>query len=1214
MSFYTALTGLNAATAQLAVTSSNIANVGTSGFKRSRADFGDIFATSPLQKASSVVGQGSALKQVSQEFSQGNIQFSANSLDLAITGDGFFPLKSADGLQDIYTRNGAFTMNDQFNVVNTVGQALMAASVDSSGKADLSNLNRLTIPRKTTGQAKQTSLVELGLNFPADAPVITVPFNRNNPASFNKTTALTVYDQGGNGYLATVYYVKTQNASQAAPTNKWQTYVYIGNSQVNASLQQATNTTGEKLYVNKYGQLQPESAVSDELVNRKTQMFSLDDLTDKRDSIPASTVGASLNVKVNPERGADLTADGGLDFSTLTSIQKTGEDLISDLSKAFQIDIDGSGQLATVDLSKLTANATKLTGSDIAKEMTNILNRQFGDDKSWDLASDPDLATKMHLMVGATPLDISLAKPKVEKLTFSAVPSTTTASTPSITVGGISVTLASGDTAIQVAAKVATAINNSFTTAGRTVVDNGDGTLTITKSLNDKRDSITTTAARQSEKLTLGAATTEGNITVAGVTVALAAGDSAASVATKVKTALEASTYANTASGRTITNNGSGSLTITKLAADASTSITTADTGTTGVTFTKLITSPYVSITDSEVTAYDAPLKKQMISFGDATKAGIITVGGVAVTGITEGMTAAEIATRVKTVLDSDLAYGSSSGRTIALSSPNDGSLTITYSPVDGNAAPLTYADGGTGVSSMIRTTQNFYGSMSQEELVTLMQTKIDAAIAASSTPTLDVTVSYDEVAKGFKFTAAGGEEIKVGGGTTAAPIANSTFGLLATDLTVSPNGTYGVAGSEVTATGKAFRELEKQRYGISVLFDSVAQKFSISSGTSGDDSAIKIVNSSVFAKKYLGITNTEVAKTADALRGIASEPAVTYGTAIALNVNKAFPVPEGRNKFLVTVDGVQGEVTIPPSENYTLDNFMSQLQSGINQLAGPNGSSISGVKVSYNQANNSFVFTTGTTGSKSFIKVSGHSDWGLLNIPAGRGVTSSWIKPKQYLEGTGASKAAQYIDERGDATSSADGYTTLPKWSPVYLDRGELTFSTNGSLVSPKAGTQLDTIYLDDGKGALRININYSKSTQFTSPFSVNSQSQDGAPEGDLVGVNIGDDGLVGASYSNGSQLSLGKIILANFSNPNGLRQIGDSSFYSTSASGKPTLGEAGGAGFGTVRAGARERANVDLTQELVDLITAQRNFQASAKAIETSTSLTQSIIQIRA
>ncbi|NBO83662.1 MAG: flagellar hook-basal body complex protein, partial [Betaproteobacteria bacterium] len=150
MSFYTSLTGLNAASSQLTVTSNNIANVGTTGFKRSRADFGDIFATSPLQKAASVIGQGVSLKAVTQEFSQGNIQFSANSLDIAITGDGFFPLKSVDGLQDIYTRNGSFALDDSFNVVNSQGQALMAAAVDSSGKADLSNLAKLQLSRKTS--------------------------------------------------------------------------------------------------------------------------------------------------------------------------------------------------------------------------------------------------------------------------------------------------------------------------------------------------------------------------------------------------------------------------------------------------------------------------------------------------------------------------------------------------------------------------------------------------------------------------------------------------------------------------------------------------------------------------------------------------------------------------------------------------------------------------------------------------------------------------------------------------------------------------------------------------------------------------------------------------------------------------------------------------------------------------------------------------------
>ncbi|MFM8464491.1 MAG: flagellar hook-basal body complex protein, partial [Burkholderiaceae bacterium] len=232
MSFYTALTGLQAATASLGVTSNNIANVGTTGFKRSRADFGDIFATSPLQKASATIGQGVALKQVSQEFSQGNIQFSANSLDIAITGDGFFPLKSADGLQDIYTRNGTFLLDESFNVVNSAGQTLIAAAVDSSGKADLDNMSKLLIPRQTSGDAVETTDITLGLNFPADAEIITKPFDKNDPTTYNKSSAVTVYDAGGNDFLATVYYVKTQTSSLSDPTNKWQTYTYIGETKM----------------------------------------------------------------------------------------------------------------------------------------------------------------------------------------------------------------------------------------------------------------------------------------------------------------------------------------------------------------------------------------------------------------------------------------------------------------------------------------------------------------------------------------------------------------------------------------------------------------------------------------------------------------------------------------------------------------------------------------------------------------------------------------------------------------------------------------------------------------------------------------------------------------------------------------------------------------------------------------------------------------------
>jgi flagellar hook-basal body protein len=258
--------------------------------------------------------------------------------------------------------------------------------------------------------------------------------------------------------------------------------------------------------------------------------------------------------------------------------------------------------------------------------------------------------------------------------------------------------------------------------------------------------------------------------------------------------------------------------------------------------------------------------------------------------------------------------------------------------------------------------------------------------------------------------------------------------------------------------------------------------------------------------------------------------------------------------------------------------------------------------------------FTTGTTGSQSYIKVSGNATWGLANTTGARGVDSTWIKPTQATVATGGVAVPQYIDQFGNETSSPDGFTTLPTWSPIYLGKGELTFDTSGSLVSPKVGTQLNTVYLPNGAGSLTMNINYSKSTQNSTPYAVLSESQDGAPEGSLTGVSIGSDGLVTASYSNSTQAKLGKIVLANFSNPSGLTQIGNTNYYSSSASGTVKYAEAGSAGYGTVQSGATENANVDMTKELVSLITEQRNFQANAKAISTDTTLTQTIIQIQA
>jgi len=135
MSFYTSLTGLNAATTELSVTSNNIANAGTQGFKRSDAAFGDIFSSTPLQRADSVTGSGVALRGIVQEHSQGNVEFSTNALDLAVVGDGYFKLKTSDGAE-IYTRNGGFMLNDQNQIVNSAGQTVQVLPVDSINNAN----------------------------------------------------------------------------------------------------------------------------------------------------------------------------------------------------------------------------------------------------------------------------------------------------------------------------------------------------------------------------------------------------------------------------------------------------------------------------------------------------------------------------------------------------------------------------------------------------------------------------------------------------------------------------------------------------------------------------------------------------------------------------------------------------------------------------------------------------------------------------------------------------------------------------------------------------------------------------------------------------------------------------------------------------------------------------------------------------------------------
>ena len=220
MSFRIALSGLGAATADLNTVSNNIANASTVGFKSSRAEFGDVYAVTAQGIASNAVGSGVRLLKVAQQFKQGNVEFTDKNLDLAISGQGFFTLSDNGGLA--YTRAGDFSVDKSGYVVDPKGRRLQVFPPGTQpGTFNTGTLGDLKLA-STLGAPKATSNVALGLNLPAAAtPPATAPFSPTDSTTYNRSTAITMYDSLGAAHTATTYYLKT------ATPNQWTTYLYI---------------------------------------------------------------------------------------------------------------------------------------------------------------------------------------------------------------------------------------------------------------------------------------------------------------------------------------------------------------------------------------------------------------------------------------------------------------------------------------------------------------------------------------------------------------------------------------------------------------------------------------------------------------------------------------------------------------------------------------------------------------------------------------------------------------------------------------------------------------------------------------------------------------------------------------------------------------------------------------------------------------------------
>jgi flagellar hook protein FlgE len=1241
MSFFTALTGLKGAQTEISTTSNNIANVGSNGFKKSRTDFGDLFGTTPLQ--TDIIGTGTQAKSIVQMHSQGNIVQSTNTLDMAISGQGFFAVESKGNPgQVVYTRNGSFNVDSDGYIVDNVGQSLLAYPVDSDGNISdhtLRGAQRLQL-NADYGSPQFTKNISVGVNLDSTTPVIDpeIRFDANDPTSYSASSSITTFDSAGNPKSATVYYIKTQDLSAEDATYKYDTKVFVDGEELSPELTRATNSMGVPQFIDRFGQLTTDPADTGFILEGKgSPLYRADDLSAAVDSTPATLTGQNVASYLSDGQTVEIVTDPKLFYKTMEyqDLQNTSDaDLVPGTfwGKDFLlIDVDESGPVS-IDIPPGT-----YTGAELAAVVQTSIRDAFGDDRMIQLTDDVDEKFTIDLMTDAGDgTTEGLSRPLTIDL--------------------------HSDSYIATEAEVkAGLVLDDFLTHAQLKINE-----TLNARIQDDSNAydVNTTQAGTNELNVSGRMFHKYTATVDSTPTVIPTANDIISF-NHVNPQTSSSGTTRYLSYTYVDNTPEVAVYDHKLTA------TDADFTVDGNGYLQIVVSTSAELENLEVlrfqqNATDAKLEKFIGEVG--TDEISIRTQVFDSDNNTTTITLNHVVVDTAILNVSDLGSpttGTESAITI-LGKPSDhveAYFENTQGLVEG-VDKVHYADrlvmreiGNSAKRVLTGNSAVAFNTFASDNSVTLADYGL-----AENPATIDINwfddrdppikIGYDETNQRFTFSA---DNSQLGTGTG---VGFENFTVYAQELDLGVTNGLGMAafgqsaeqsiklGEKVVTESVLFDgpevRTDNKRYGIQVEFDDVQNEFSFKSGTTGEalsaDTVVgvdSIQNESTISVGRYALTTTTAVDSADkadyqyhrigdgtnrilgiprdtvegytAATGLVSEPAIVTGREALVDMSRAFTVSAlgGENIVNVVVNGVSGSLVIPEG-NYKGATLASELESRINAMKNPvSGESVGGVTVEYSADENNFIFTSGTTGERSTLAIEGAIKFGLSDVPLGLGSTSQVRQPVQATDEFGR---PLYISPTGEITASNQDFADnmVQDYYPLYLDEGELTFDANGEIVSPITKIQYS--------GMLRpLTFDFSEMTQLDRPFEANKMTQDGYAAGRLTNLEIDNFGNVNAGYSNGQTAKIGKIIVANFANASGLKQIGNASFLATVASGDPEVGEASSDGYGQILSGSLERSNVDITEELVNLITSQRNYQASAKAIETASSMTQTIINIR-
>jgi flagellar hook protein FlgE len=1120
MSFFTALTGLKGAQTDISTTSNNIANVGSSGFKKSRAEFGDIFSTTPLQ--TNVIGMGAQSKSITQQFSQGNIVQSTNSLDMAVSGQGFFALKAGGNSgQTVYTRNGAFNLNDSGYIVDSNGQFLLGYPVDSDGAvSDKTLTGAVKLQLQTEfGDPKETNNVGMGINLPAGAPVIpsSVTFDSTDPETFSASSSVTIFDNMGNPKSATIFYIKTQDPSGSDQTYKYDTKMFVDGAEIKPELTRASNAKGTFQFIDKFGQKTTLPADPAYILEGKgSPLYRADDLGAPIESTPAMLSGLNLQTYLGDGKTVEIVTDP-MHFKRTVEYQSLqGTTPIANSpfwGKDFLlVDVDGSGPVS-VDIAPGTYNGVQL-----AAEVENALRDGFGDDKTIQLTDNIDSKFTLDIKKLSgdgkstgllTPIEVdihtaSIVESDVTKIKEGLVLDDFLTHAQILMTEGLNNYTRSGAGADATKSTELNVNGRLFKKAvGTAIPNNAIPTAFDVVKIEHKNDQIKADGTSKKE---------DAGGTAGGVVERFMAFSNVNNVPE-----VKAYDYMLTASDVALNKYGKSS-------------------------------DGFLTVTVPTASIIDKPevFRFQQNAVSGKTTKFLEQVGSAEVAVKSSSISSSNTIFKLDhTVIGTDIYDSGNSGEApiTILAKPSqhieayfestnglvEGVDKVFYSnkiilQEIGNAAKRSAGDTTTGAAGSIKAVKINTPALSVYGL------DANSGVPATTTDWIDsrapsFKIGYDETNQRLSFDAVNGD---LGKGTG---IGFDSFTVYSQKLDSGTNG-LGIPGfgenpevsltTDAKLTGSPFIadgpdvRAQNKRFGMQVEFDTVANNFNIKSGTTGEALAANSVvgvtaaqsASSIAVGRY-NLTNegakdptddapyafNKVGKGTNQVMGLprdgvagytgptglVSKSASTAGGEGLMDMTKAFTVTSlaNENRFTVVVNGVSALITVPEG-NYKGSTLANALETRINQMVNPiSGESVGGVTVTYDAVKNNFSFKTATAGEGSLFSINGALRFGLNDVPLGLGTNAMVKTPVQAKDDLGR---PLYISPTGEITANNQAFANnmVQDFYPLYLDDGELTFGLNGEIVSPVNKVKYT------GFPSRELTVDFSDATSFDQPFPI--------------------------------------------------------------------------------------------------------------------------------